>query len=54
MWKRKPEEDSETPVGASDTKWLEELLEKTNDDDFTFAVPDFDNDGFEDYEDGEF
>ena len=31
-----------------------ELLEKTKDDDFTFAVPDFDNDGFEDYEDGEF
>ena len=54
LWKRKPEEDSETPVGASDTKWLEELLEKTKDDDFTFAVPDFDNDGFEDYEDGEF
>lgn len=53
LWKRKPEEDSETPVGTSNSKWLEELLEKTKDDDFTFAVPDFDNEGFEDYEDGE-
>ena len=53
LWKRKPEEDSESPVGEGNIEWLEELLDKCKNDDLTFDVPDFDNAGFEDYEDGE-
>ena len=54
LWKRKPEEDSETPVGEGNTEWLEELLEKCKNNDLTFEVPYFDNEGFVFNEDGEF